>query len=335
MRIAIVGSYGHVGTMLNSLAARRQDSLVGVAPWGEDDPLSYLGSHPAAPEGTPRYESAEQLLAEVDADVVGVFTPLYRLCETSRMAIDAGAHVISEKPLAIELEDLHRLQSTAEEAGRRVTALFTMRAEPAFLAARSAVEEGLIGRPILAMGQKSYPFNQRDEYYKKRQTYGGSMLWQAIHALDFVRWCSGREYVRAAAMNANVAHPTHPGMEDSGGVLLEFDGGGHAVIGFDYLRPWPGGEDEDRPWGDDRLRLVGDAGAVEVNGGFRPPVLMTPQVVGELPLPEHRDPVGATLDSIEAGEADGGLVTMADSFRVTEVALRARDAADRGEVVDL
>jgi predicted dehydrogenase len=162
---------------------------------------------------------------------------------------------------------------------------------------------------------------------------GGSIPWQAIHAIDFVRWISGREYARAAAMSANLAHPSHPGMEDNGGLLMEFVDGGHAVMSFDYLRPWPGGGGEDRPWGDDRLRLAGSAGVLEIADAGSRVTLMTDDGVDELDLPDRRDLLGEMVASIEAGESDGGLVTTADSFRVTEVALRARDAADMGQIM--
>ena len=62
-----------------------------------------------------------------------------------------------------------------------------------------------LGRPILALGQKSYPFATRDDFYKTRRTYGGSIPWQAIHALDFLSYCCGKDYARVAAMQSSTA----------------------------------------------------------------------------------------------------------------------------------
>jgi predicted dehydrogenase len=304
--------------------------LVGACPFGLDDELAFAENPDL---DVPVFEDYRTMLDQARPDVVGVFTPLHRIMPGVRTALQAGAHVICEKPLALELQDLAALRADVDALGLRVSAAFTMRQEPAFLAARQAVADGLIGRPLLAYAQKSYPFAQRDEYYKHRQTYGGSIPWQAIHAIDFVRWISGREYARAAAMSANLAHPSHPGMEDNGGLLMEFVDGGHAVMSFDYLRPWPGGGGEDRPWGDDRLRLAGSAGVLEIADAGSRVTLMTDDGVDELDLPARRDLLGEMVASIEAGESDGGLVTTADSFRVTEVALRARDAADMGQIM--
>ncbi len=330
MKIAVLGSYGHVGVAVGPIA-RNPDSmqLVGACPFGPDDKLPFVDNPDL---DVPVFDNFETMLSKASPDIVGIFTPLHRIAGHARTALQAGAHVLCEKPLAVSLEDLAALRRDADSAHRRVTAAFTMRQEPAFLAARQAVVDGLIGRPLLALAQKSYPFNQRDKYYQHRETYGGSIPWQAIHAIDFVRWVSGREYARAAAMHANLAHPSHPGMEDAGGLLLEFAEGGQAVMSFDYLRPWPGGAAENRPWGDDRLRLAGTDGVVEITHAGERAVLMTPEKVRELPLGSPRSLLEEMVASIRAGEADGGLVTTADSFRVTEVALRARDAADAGQI---
>jgi len=329
MKLAIIGSYGHVGAFLDGAAAAGV-RIAAAARWGEDDPLGFVRSHQAAPANTAIYDDYLRMLDEQAPDVVGVFMPLHRLAGASMAAAHRGCHVISEKPLATSLEDLAALREAARAGGSRIVAYLSIRGRPVFQAARQAVMDGRIGRPVLACGQKSYPFNQRDDFYKDRRTYGGTIPWQAIHAIDFVSYCTGLDYTRAAAMHSNAAHPSHPGMEDNGGILLAFAGGGHAIVSFDYLRPWgqPG-----RRWGDDRLRIVGTEGIVEIVEEGTRVRLMTPRAVEELPLGEPRDLLGEFIASI-AGRGEG-LITMAESFRATEVALKARQAADTGRIVDL
>jgi predicted dehydrogenase len=329
MKFAMIGSYGHAGYALDAAAQLTAAPVVAVARWGQDDPLPYVGTHPATPDSLPVYDDYREMLDTVRPEVVGVFVPLYRIAEVATAAVEAGCHVLAEKPLATEPDDLNRLASAVEVAGVEVVALLTARGEACFQAARQAVADGAIGRVCLACGQKSYPFASRDDYYKTRETYGGSIGWQAIHALDFVSWCAGTDYTRTSAMQSNAAHPTHPGMEDEGAILLELAGGGHAVISFDYLRPWPGGGT--RPWGDDRLRLVGTEGIIEVLDGRA--TLMTNDAETALPLPEPINVAEAFLEQIDGrGE---GLITTAESLRITDVALRCRQAADEGTVIDL
>ena len=329
MKLATIGSYGHVGDVLGS-SAMQDLELVAAARWGHDDPLAFIGEYPCAPKTLDVYDDYRKMLDEVKPDIVAVLMPLYRNAEASIAAAQRGCHIVSEKPLATTLDDLAALHQAVTENNVSLAALFTMRGEPVFQAAKHAVQSGRIGQPILASGQKSYPFAQRDDFYKDRATYGGSIPWQAIHAIDFVSYCTGKDYTRVAAMASNAAHPSHPGMEDNGGLLLELAGGGHAVIRFDYLRPH--GKVE-RPWGDDRLRIAGTEGIVEVVHQASEVILKTPDADEKLKLPEPRDLFAEFVNSLN-GDGDG-LVTTAESFRITEVALKARHAADTGTVIEL
>ncbi len=330
MKLALIGSYGgHVNLTLGS-GAMSELSLAAVARWGKDDPLGYFEQFPDATKDVKVYDDYREMLKEVKPDVVGVFMPLYRMAEASLAAIQAGCHVVTEKPLATTLEDLSALRKAVDQSGKKLVGLFAMRTEPAFAAVHDLVRQGRIGEPVLACAQKSYPFAQRDDYYKKRQTYGGSIPWQAIHAIDFVSYCTGKDYARATGMNSNVAHPSHAEMEDNGAVLFEFAGGGHAVIWFDYLRPWGKAE---RKWGDDRLRIAGTEAIVEVVEEGTRVKLTTPDAIEDVPLPAKGDLFAEFLASIRG--AGKGLVTTAESFRITEVALKTRQAADTGRIVDL
>lgn len=331
MRIAIIGSYGHVGYLLDSAALRQGSSLVAAARWGPDDPLGFVGKSAASPAALPIYDDYRKMLDEVRPDVVGVFMPLYRNAEAAIAVAQRGSHILCEKPLATTLEDLAALRQAVARGGVRLAALLAMRAEPVFQTIRHIVAAGQIGRPVLAYGQKSYPFNQRDDYYKTRRTYGGSIPWQAIHAIDFVSYCTGCDYTRAAAMHSNACHPTHEGMEDNGGVLLEFRGGGHAVISFDYLRPWSPGVK--RPWGGDALRICGTDAMVETVDDLAAVRLTTPTGTQAVPLAPARDLVTEFIAALQGrGEC---VISTDESFRITEVALKARDAADNGVTVNL
>ena len=256
MKLAIIGSYGHVGLVLNGLEKLPDVALAAAARWGPDDPLAFVGTRPAAPGDLPVYDDYCRMLDEVRPELVGVFLPLYRNAEASIAAAERGAHVVSEKPLATTLAGLSALREAVSRAGVRIAALLGMRGDPPYQAIRRVVADGRIGEPVLAFGQKSYPFAGRDDFYKRRETYGGSIPWAAIHALDFVSYCAGKDYARVAAVHSNAAHPTHPGMEDAGAILLDFAGGGHAAVTFDYLRPWSDEVRGQRDWGDERLRIA-------------------------------------------------------------------------------
>ena len=328
MKIAMIGSYGHVGVALAGLKEVPEAEVVAVAPWGPADGLGEVAKV-LSPRGR-RYDDWPTMLRQVKADVVCVFTPFAELAETATAAVHAGSHVFMEKPLATGLAGLGRLRLAVDRAGVELAACMAMRGEPAFRTIRKAVLAGRIGRPILASAQKSYPFGQRDEFYAARESYGGTIPWIGIHAIDFIHYCTGLDYVRVAAMAANAAHPSRPGMEDQGGILAELSGGGSAVIHFDYLRPW--GRHQ-RPWGDDRLRIAGDKGVIETIDCASAVELTTPDATERLPLEPAEDFFAAFLRSL-AGSSEPPITT-AESFRMTEVALKARDAQDNGQFVEV
>ncbi len=330
MKLAMIGSYGHTNVVLDSLANLPEVKLVAAARYGPEDKLAFIGRR-SAPKDLPVYDDYRKMLDEVAPDLVSVCMPLYRNAEAAIEAARRGIHILCEKPLATTLADLAALRKTVEQSKVRICAMFPMRTTPPFQAARKVVQDGRIGMPILAFAQKSYPFGRRDDFYRSRETYGGTIPWIAIHALEFTRYCVGRDYTRVAAMQSNQSQPLYPGCEDNGGLLLEFRGGGHAVISFDYLRPKADGVR--RGHGDDRLRIAGSEGIVEVVAEGTRVVLMTPTSVEEVPLPPPRDLLGEFVASIQSrGEC---IVTPEESFRISEVALKARDAADTGTLVDL
>ncbi len=328
MKLAMIGSYGHTGLVLKPLPSLRDVQLVAVARYGPADGLPFVGKAVAAE--VPLYDDYRKMLEEVRPEVVSVCMPLHRNAEASIAAAQCGCHVLCEKPLATTLEDLSALRSAVAQAGVRICAMFPMRGWPVFQAVRQIVADGTIGRPILAFAQKSYPFAKRDDNYRRRQTYGGTIPWVAIHALEFVSYCTGRDYTAVAAMHSNESLAGYEA-EDNGGLLLELAGGGHAIISFDYLRPMAAGIK--RRHGDDRLRIAGTAGIVEVVQEGTRVVLTMPTDVQDVALPAARDLFTEFVASIR-GEGDC-FVTPEDSFRITEVALKARQAADTHSIVAL
>jgi predicted dehydrogenase len=233
--------------------------------------------------------------------------------------------VLSEKPAATSLAGLERLEQAVRESGIHYSLMLDMRTLPIFLAARQAVQQGTIGEPILLSSQKSYKYgSERPWFYRERKTYGGTIPWVGIHALDYMQWVSGATYTHVAAYDGNKAHPQTPGCEDYAGILLRLANGGTATCHLDFLRP------ESAPThGDDRLRIAGSEGVLEVSGvEERATLLSSKGKSGELPLPPAVDIFSAFVKQLR-GEGKP-FVTSAEAFAITRTCLKARDAADTG-----
>ena len=326
VRVGLIGTDGHTGILLGSIPGMPGVELTAFAKSLPNDDVSHLKRNKAFTEKTRIYDGYEQLLEKEELDVVGVCMPYYRNAEVSIAAARRGVHIVSEKPVATTLADLAKLKKVVTRSKIRLTTMLNMRCFPPYRAARKAVQEGLIGEPILLTSQKSYKFGAaRPWFYKDAKTYGGSIPWAGIHAIDYMRWTTGRKYVQVSAWQGNKDHPDYPGFQDHGGVLLKLDNAGTAMCNMDYLRP------ETAPThGDDRLRVAGSDGVLEVLGAENR-VLLTTAADGprELDLPEKVDFFADFLAEL-AGKGKH-LISQEDAFRLTEVCLKARNAAETGK----
>jgi predicted dehydrogenase len=330
IRVGLIGSDGHRNILLGSIPNLPNVQWTAYAKGELDEESSWVHKQFPGSSRTRVYENYHDMLEKEQLDVVGVCLPFYHNAEASMHAARKGIHVLSEKPAATNLPDLARLEQEIHQSGVRYSIMLDMRGMPIFQAARKAIQQGAIGEPILISSQKSYKFgSDRPWYYKKRETYGGTIPWIGIHALDYMRWVSGKEYVQVAAFEGNKAHPQTPGCEDHAGLLFRLSNGGTATCHLDFLRP------EAAPThGDDRLRIAGSEGVLEATGvGDRVNLISSKGNVGDLPLLPPVD-FFATFIAELRGEGTH-LLSMQDAFAISRICLKARDAADTGEWVKL
>lgn len=329
IRVGLMGSEGHRDILLRSIPKLSNVQWTAYAKGEPDEDSAWVqtafsGSRPRV------YENYHYMLEKEQLDVVGICLPFFENAKASIQAAHKGIHVLSEKPAATNLADLASLEWEVHRSGVLYSIMLEMRAMPIFQAARKAVQQGAIGEPILLSSQKSYKFgSNRPWYYKERKTYGGTIPWVGIHALDYMRWVSGQEYAQVAAFEGNKSHPQLPGCEDHAGLLFRLANGGTATCHLDFLRP------ESAPThGDDRLRIAGSEGVLEGKEiGNRVNLISAKGMVGELPLPPPVDFFGTFIASLR-GEGEL-LVSTKDAFAITRICLRAREAADAGTWVKL
>ena len=330
IRVGLIGRDGHREIILSSIPKLSNVQWTAYAKGEPGEDSTWVQKQFPGSSQTRVYETYHDMLEKEPLDVVGVCLPFYQNAEASIQAARKRIHVLSEKPAALNLPDLARLEQEIHQSGVHYSIMLAMRALPIFQAARKAVQEGAIGEPILLSSQKSYQFgSERPWYYKERKTYGGTIPWVGIHALDYMRWVSGQEYAQVAAFEGNKAHPQTPGCEDHAGLLFRLANGGTATCHLDFLRPAAA-----PTHGDDRLRIAGSEGVLEATDSDNQVRLISAKgKVGELPLPAAADFFGMLIACLR-GEGEP-LVTTEDAFAITRICLRARDAADTGTWVKL
>jgi len=329
MRLAFIGGCGHsnLRRLLNN-PKYTFDGPIAVASDGFD---TARAKEFAGNLGVPTtfYESAEKMLDEVRPQLVNVGAMYGLAGEVIAQVLRRGIPVVSDKPVAGTWEQLAELQwLTSANPNARLISEFEYRCQPSIRAAWQAVRDGAIGEVVMATAQKSYRFGTRPVWYGDRKKYGSTILWVASHGIDWVHYVTGKKYARVTGRHGNLSHPELPQMEDHTFNLYEFQGGGTAAVHADYLRPVKAPSH-----GDDRLRVVGSKGQLEVRE--EKCVLITND---EAPrdITATVNPRSGPEEMLAAamGESDTVFST-AQSLYIAGVLLHSRDAADKQAWIEM
>lgn len=145
------------------------------------------GADPSVTKVTSDYDS---VLARADIDMIDICLPPHLHFDTSMQALEAGKHVVCEKPLVSSLRDADRLMAAAKAHGRVLTPVFQYRYGPEIAKLRALIAGGFAGKPLVASIETHW---RRDaDYYDNpwRGTWkgeqGGAVLGHAIHNHDLL-----------------------------------------------------------------------------------------------------------------------------------------------------
>ena len=139
------------------------------------DPMIDRAKAFAGKFGIPNYyDSHEELIARGDIDLVDVCTPSATHFELTWAALQAGKHVLCEKPIAYDYRDTQRAAALAREKGLKTKAGFTFRYAPAMQYMKRLIDEGFVGTPFIFNG-----YEQNSQWLDPR-----TPLRQADHTAD-------------------------------------------------------------------------------------------------------------------------------------------------------
>jgi predicted dehydrogenase len=199
LRAAIAGT-GFIGSVHARSARLAGARLVGVA---ASSPESAAAAA-AELDAERAFESAEELVTSADVDVVHICTPNYLHVPLAEAALDAGKHVICEKPLAIDAAGAKRLVEAAAAANRCAAVPFVYRYYPTLREARSRVRNGKTGELRLLHGTylQDWLLSADDDNWRVDEHLGGASRAFAdigSHWCDLVEFVSGHRIARLSA----------------------------------------------------------------------------------------------------------------------------------------
>jgi UDP-N-acetyl-2-amino-2-deoxyglucuronate dehydrogenase len=184
---------------------------------------------------TKAYNSVEELFAnEKKIDVVSVCSPNGLHAKHSIIALNAGFHVLCEKPMAISVNDCGEMIKAAERANKRLFAIKQNRFNPPVEAVKRAIDEGRLGK-IYSI-QLSCFWNRNNDYYANswkgtKDLDGGTLFTQFSHFIDLLYWIIG-DVRKVKAFTGNFGHNGIIEFEDTGVVILEFHNGAIGTINY-------------------------------------------------------------------------------------------------------
>ena len=185
-------------------------------------------------QGIQEYADYRQMLRELpDLDLAAVTTASGLHARMTLDCIDAGVHVIVEKPMTLDLAQADEIIRRSEAAGVWVCACHQNRFNLAVQKMRAALEEGRFGK--LSHGSVQVLWHRSQEYYRQADWRGswakdgGCLMNQCLHGIDLLLWMMGGRAVEVCGMLANRFHPEIEA-EDLGMALVRFEGGETALI---------------------------------------------------------------------------------------------------------
>ena len=225
IRWGILGP-GRISTRLvRGIRASAHGDLVAVGSRDAGRAAAYAATH-----GIPqRFGSYEALLAAPDVDVVYIAVPNHLHAEWAVKALQAGKHVLCEKPLALTLEEVDAIAAAAERSGRIAVEAFMYLHHPQILKAIELARSGALGTLELVQGTFSF-FLDDDDDPRADPAMGGGSLWDVgCYPVSFARRLAGEEPDRVAAFarfdERGVDRTFIGQLHFPGGLLAQFDCG--------------------------------------------------------------------------------------------------------------
>lgn len=253
--------------------------------------------------------SPEDVLRHPEVDVVAVCAPTQWHGSLALAAVDAGRHVVVEKPLTTSVAEAERLAERQRERGVLVAMVAQRRFEAEYAYVRSLAEDGRLGDVRLATTQVHW---YRDDAYYAAAPWrtsmtggGGSLMNQGVHNVDLLRWLCG-PVEEVTAQYATLGHGMEA--EDTTVATLRFTSGALGLVSTSTATP---------PGAPATLALHTSAGAVELGQGE----------ALRWDLPDVPPP--ATADQVATGAADPRAIGTAGHARMWREIVGALRSGDR------
>ncbi|CAD6010716.1 Putative dehydrogenase [Agreia sp. COWG] len=208
-RYGLIGTGGRASLYIQALAGGEYADLAELVAWSDSNPGrldAYERRARAAGWSVPRRyppEELERMIAEERIDRLIITTPDDTHADLVVRALHAGADVIVEKPLTIDMPSVRRIERAIELTGRQVITTFNYRYSPRNSALRRVIADGRIGRVTLVHFEWALDTLHGADYFRRwhrnKAKSGGLLVHKSSHHFDLVNWWISAAPVRVFA----------------------------------------------------------------------------------------------------------------------------------------
>ncbi|WP_225408879.1 Gfo/Idh/MocA family protein [Stigmatella hybrida] len=264
---AVVG-LGHYAQqyVLPALGRARRSKLVALVSGNAEKARTVAARHGVKASSLYTYETLSRLSKDRDVSVVYIVTPNSSHAELTVKALEAGKHVMCEKPMANSSAECQRMIDAAKAAGRKLMIAYRAHWEPHNVRAREMLQAGELGKVWFASSDHHRPLKPsqpRDQWRaKKAIAGGGSLVDIGIYSLNGLQWLLGESpNAVSASMFSPPGDPRFAEIENVFTAELVFPSGARATISSGYTA------DKKRIdlWGDKQVATLDPATAYQDN----------------------------------------------------------------------
>ncbi len=284
----------------------------------------------------------EDLVSDPDISAIMVSaTPESLHHPLAKAALEAGKHVLLEKPIALTLEEADELIDIAEAKDLKFTIGYSQRFNAKQALVKRSIHDGTLGDPVSVLISRHISRSLGGKIGSRTKLSVAAM--ESTHDIDFAMWClEPRRPVRIYSQVADGARQVdHPGVPDTQSILITMDDGVTVTIGGGWSLP-PGYPNFSSTW----IEFLGTDGALIMDASHKDIILNTMSSGVQFPLStmpgEYVDHVYAgpmereTLHFLEAVYKDGPVMVEPRLARLTmELYIAADLSVERNQVVEL
>jgi scyllo-inositol 2-dehydrogenase (NAD+) len=258
----------------------------------------------------------------------------------AKAALEAGKHVLLEKPMALTLEEADELVEIAESSDLKFTIGYSQRFNPKQAMVKRSLEDGTLGDPVSVLVSRHITRSLGSKIGSRTKLSLAAM--EATHDIDFALWAlEPRTPKRVYSQVAFGAREAEHGVPDHQIIVITMDDGVTVTIGAGWSLP-PGYPNYSSTW----IEFLGTDGALMMDATHKDIVLHTTKDGTQFPLStmpgEYVDHVYAgpmereTLHFLEAVYRDGEVMVKPRLARqAMEVYLAADLSVEKQQAIDL